>query len=86
MGDFNYPAIDFNNYTVNASDDSKYRFCDKLRDLYLVQMVTEPTRFRFSQTPSMLDCVITIEENVINSPGIKRLHVFELEDDDCKGI
>ena len=67
MGDFNYPAIDFNNYTVNASEDSdEYKFYDKLQDLYLVQMVTEPTRFRSNQTPSMLDYVITNEENVID--------------------
>ncbi len=66
MGDFNYPAIDFVECRVNSgegTDDS--RFYSRIQKLFLVQNVTEPTRIRGGQEPSVLDYVITDEENLV---------------------
>ena len=68
MGDFNYPAIDFVNYGVTTGEDSAAaRFFNKTQDLFLVQHVTEPTRFRQGQRSSVLDYIFTDEDNVVEN-------------------
>jgi hypothetical protein len=49
----------FKNKTVNQD------FLDCLRDAYLQQHVTEPTRGRQGQEPSTLDLIITPEDNSV---------------------
>jgi len=67
MGDFNYPGIDFSNFAVNGGANSdENRFYDKIQDLFLIQNVTEATRVREGQIPSLLDYVFTDEENVVD--------------------
>ena len=43
-GDFNYPDIDWNDLSQNANIDLDFTSC--LQDLYIQQLVTEPTRHR----------------------------------------
>jgi len=67
MGDFNYPAIDYENGVVSASSTSAdYLFFEKMKDLFLVQNVFSNTRFRSGHAPSKLDYVFTSEENLID--------------------
>jgi len=67
MGDFNYPAIDYENGAVSASSTSAdYLFFEKTKDLFLVQNVFSNTRFRSGHAPSKLDYVFTSEENLID--------------------
>jgi len=55
MGDFNYPSIDFVNHTVKTGDDSvETKFFNETQDLFLVQHVTEATRFQQGQKASGL--------------------------------
>ena len=67
MGDFNYPDIDYEKYTVNAGQESApYRFFTMTQDLFLLQHVVENTRMRLGNTPSLLDLIFTNEENLID--------------------
>jgi endonuclease/exonuclease/phosphatase family metal-dependent hydrolase len=64
MGDFNYPSIDYDKGEVNTgleSDASKFNY--KMLDLTMYQQLTEMTRIRQGQHPSMLDYVFTDEQN-----------------------
>ena len=66
MGDFNYKDIDRKSKRSKLgpnSDTSK--FFDTLQILGLHQHVTEPTRFRSDQTPSVLDLIISKEREMI---------------------
>jgi len=67
MGDFNFPEINYNDSTVDAGPDSEAnKFFLKTEDLYWIQCVTEPTRTRGTNKPSVLDYVFTDEENLID--------------------
>jgi len=68
MGDFNYPEINYDDYTVISGEDappSKFFTCTQ--DLFLFQHVTEFTRCRENQRPSILDYLFTYEENSITN-------------------
>jgi len=61
----NLPEIDYSNYSVQGDDDSfQMQFFDLTQDLYLVQNITEVTRFRSTGKPSILDYVFTYEEDL----------------------
>ena len=44
---------------VKSTYDKEFKFIEKLRDCYLVQHLTEPTRGRGTNEPSLLDLVLT---------------------------
>jgi len=68
MGDFNYPEINYDDYTVSAGEDSPpSNFFTCTQDLFLFQHVTEFTRYRENQKPSILDYVFTYDENSISN-------------------
>jgi len=67
FGDFNFPNINWVKYTVegNASvNSSAFKFVSCLNDNFLTQNVQFPTRARGSQTPHILDLVISNEDLV----------------------
>lgn len=67
IGDFNYPQIDWNKGKVEGPDDSsQVQFYDTVQDLFWVQHVDFPTRFRIGQTPSQLDLVFTKHEYAVD--------------------
>eukprot|EP00794_Sanderia_malayensis_P000872 gene872-166_t len=67
FGDYNLPEIKWGGYRVDAGDESfPLRFYDLCEDLYLVQHVTQATRFRHGNTPSNLDLIFTNEEHMID--------------------
>ena len=66
LGDFNFPTINWENWTTPHMEDSKEeKFLDALRDAYLYQHVDEPTRCRGTDDPSLIDLILTGEENQI---------------------
>ena len=68
VGDFNFPEIDWSNWTVNASENHvSFHFVECLRDNFLSQHVQSNTRYRFGQNPSCLDLVITDDKNILEN-------------------
>ena len=68
MGDFNYGQVKWSSGAVQGTEESdQARFLDTVQELLLYQHVTVPTRYREGCTPSLLDLVLTDEENRIDS-------------------
>ena len=67
-GDFNDKDFDWSimESTVNIEHDASI-FLEVIRDLYLTQHVTQPTRFRDNQNDSCLDLIFTNEELMTDS-------------------
>ena len=67
MGDFNLPGIDWDTWSYNSTNVLNYenQFIECLRDCYLFQHITQFTRKRGSDYPSVLDLVFTNEENMV---------------------
>ncbi len=68
VGDFNYSGIDWNSNTTIGEDtttNEDYQFLETIRDSYLFQHVTENTRGRGTDTPHLLDLLLTNEEGMI---------------------
>ena len=83
MGDFNFPEIDWINNRVKGSQESEpQRFYDLLQDEFLVQHVCKPTRVRGNQKPSLIDLVISKDENMIDEIQ----HLAPLGSSDHEGL
>lgn len=67
LGDFNMPTIDWSTYSHPITDSAESRFVDVLLDNNISQLVTEFTRYRANQNPSLLDLILTTDENLISS-------------------
>jgi len=67
LGDFNYPGIDYDNLAVAQGSKAATDFFDKTMDLFLIQNITECTRYRQGQRSSKLDYVFTDEENLVEN-------------------
>ena len=62
LGYFNLPNINWSNSSVNSNlpiNSASYKFVSCLRDNFLTQHVQFPTRARGSQTPHILDLIIS---------------------------
>ena len=65
-GDFNYPFIDWNKNSCTTGETSEsFKFLEAVRDSFLHQHVSEPTRGRGTDTPSCIDLVFTNEPDTI---------------------
>ena len=64
MGDINYPKVNWDSWHVSAEDSREYKFMKCLQDNFLFQHVNKPTRCRGTDTPSILDLVITNALNI----------------------
>ena len=79
-GDGNFRNINWRLMTCTSSETSKdFQFLEALKDSYMDQHISEPTRGRGSDTPSTLDLVITknddvLEDLVIQAPLGKSDH------------
>ena len=66
VGDFNYNSINWVNWSSPHNEDSKEeKFLDALRDSYLFQHIRNPTRSRGNDVPSIIDLLLTNEENQV---------------------
>lgn len=62
-GDFNYPGIDWSDWTtVHTENHVEFLFIECLRDNFLQQHSVSETRFRDDQEPSCIDLVISDNE------------------------
>ena len=67
MGDFNMKEINWEQGDTSVSEDHiATLFLENIRDCYLFQHVHEPTRYRHDKTPSILDLVLTNEEDMVD--------------------
>lgn len=65
-GDFNYPRINWDNWSTDSDVlGDEFLFIEALRDIHLYQHITSPTRARGSDTPQILDLVLTNEEGMV---------------------
>ena len=69
MGDFNCSGIDWTNQlTVDINTNSlNNKLIETLRDCYLEQVITENTRARGSNVPSLLDLVLCYDREQIGN-------------------
>lgn len=68
VGDFNFPGIDWNDWsTIHSENHVTYKFIELLRDNFMHQHVTENTRYRVGQNPSLLDLIITNDEDIVEN-------------------
>ncbi|XP_061196751.1 uncharacterized protein LOC133205026 [Saccostrea echinata] len=65
MGDFNYPNIDWDLLCTKSENSAEQKFIDCLQDNFMFQTVTKPTRWRGTNIPTILDLVITKDENAV---------------------
>ena len=66
MGDFNYPGIDWVNYSVSSGATSECcKFLECITDCFVTQHVMEPTRGM-----AILDLLLTREPNMISSVSV----------------
>ena len=59
------------------------QFSEFIKDCFLFQHVREPTRYRSQNVPSILDLILTNEENMVNNlqykPGVGKSDHLVLE-------
>jgi endonuclease/exonuclease/phosphatase family metal-dependent hydrolase len=69
MGDFNYPDIDWENWNTKGynTNSHEYNFVESIQDNFLHQHTRKPTRWRGTDTPHILDLIITNEETMISN-------------------
>ena len=65
VGDFNMTGINWENQNCVSRDEKM--FIDVIQDEFWTQHITEPTRHRFGQTPSLQDLVLSNKEEIITS-------------------
>ncbi len=68
MGDFNYPDINWNSWSTkgDSPESDEYLLLENLRDNYLFQHVDRPTRWRGTDTPNLLDLILTSEDGMVS--------------------
>ena len=64
-GDFNYPDIEWENESVGENSEHLAFFVSRIQENFLPQHISEPTRYRFGEEPSLLDLVLTNEECMV---------------------
>ena len=74
--DYNYREIDWENESSNEKSERCSTFVDTIQDCFLHQHVTEPTRYRHGEEPSLLDLVLSNEDgmvyNLAQETGLER--------------
>jgi len=72
MGDFNLPGIDWDEDSCPHNEAHiETLFLESIRDTYLYQHVTEPTRVKVDQQPNILDLILTNEEGMVSDLSIE---------------
>jgi hypothetical protein len=67
VGDFNFPNINWSSKTSATTSNTKQIFVDFLSENSFSQLVNEPTRYRTCQNSSLLDLILTMDENLVTS-------------------
>ncbi|KAG5897109.1 hypothetical protein JTB14_014097 [Gonioctena quinquepunctata] len=64
-GDFNYPNITWPIDNIPDTNSATSKFMHFVADSNPFQLITEPTRFRINNEPSVLDLIFTNDENIV---------------------
>ena len=64
MGDINYPLIEWDTWLAPGEESRESKFIKCLEDNFYFQHVDQPTRIRSTNKPSILDLIITNDDNV----------------------
>ena len=64
VGDFNFPLIDWVAWSAPGDLSKETKFLDCLDENMFMQHVDKPTRIRGTNKPSLLDLIITNDDNV----------------------
>jgi hypothetical protein len=68
VGDFNFKEIDWENNNTNVGPEHlASKFLESVRDTYLYQHVKQATRYRGDNQPSLIDLILTNEEEMIDN-------------------
>ena len=68
IGDFSYPGINWSDWTTQHGElHEEFLFIESLRDNFLIQHISESTRYRECNEPSTIDLLIPNEESDIIS-------------------
>ena len=70
MGDFNFPNIDWKSEKCENMNGAAFEFLENIKDNFLFQHISMPTRGRFGQNPSLLDLILTNEEDLVKDVSI----------------
>ena len=81
LGDFNHPQINWNLPSTSCAPKASKEFQKCIFENFLYQVVTAPTRYRLDNIPSLLDLIITNNEDIVSPPNFipplgKSDHVF----------
>lgn len=67
MGDFNLPNINWTTESCSGNENNiDHKFLETVKDNFLFQHIDKPTRWRGTDTPHILDLIMTNEENMIS--------------------
>ena len=67
VGDLNYKQIDWEAWQTPKSESSEeHQFISCIQDIYWYQHVTSPTRYREGADPSILDLILSNDENLVD--------------------
>ena len=67
MGEFNFRDINWSDMTTASNEQhNSTLFIESIRDSFLFQHVTKPTRIRENNEPSILDLIFTNEEEMVS--------------------
>ena len=70
MGDFNFPNIDWKLETCSFSNGAASNFLENIKDNFLCQHIMLPTRGRYGQNTSLLDLILTNDEDIVKDVSI----------------
>ena len=84
MGDFNLGEINWSSNLSNTNENHiASQFLECIRDCFLYQHVKNNTRYRTGSEPSLLDLILTNEEDMINiinyMPGLGKSDHLQLQ-------
>ena len=84
MGDFNLGEINWSSNITNTNENHiASQFLECIRDCFLYQHVKNNTRYRTGSEPSLLDLILTNEEDMINiinyMPGLGKSDHLQLQ-------
>ena len=71
IGNFNFPEINWINWVTNTSENHcSFRFLECIRDNFLEQFITKPTRWRDLEPGNVLDLVLADSVDLIKNLDI----------------
>ena len=79
LGNFNYPKIDWVHYRINSIiNGSNYKFLENTRNCFFQPYVKNSTKGRTSDNPSLLDFMISNNDDLIDNVFLLAPQVKEI--------